>query len=106
MATTNNTMTRSQFNFDAYNAVMKDANAGLKLFLVTQLLGDVCSSAVRYRSPLVKELMDLADEANSVRESWKDIASKSDRQNPVGQPSAPKGETPVADSNQYAAAIY
>lgn len=105
MATNNNTMTRNQFNFDAYNAVMKDANAGLKLFLVTQLLGDVCASAVRYRSPLVKELMDLADEASSVRESWKDIASKVDRQTPVGQPAVP-ADQPVADAGKYAAAIY
>jgi len=106
MATTNNTMARPQFNFDAYNAVMKDANAGLKLFLVTQLLGDVCASAVRYRSPLAKELMDLADEASSVREQWKEIASKIDRQTPVSTPSAPRGDVPVADANQYAQAIF
>lgn len=104
MATNNNTTTRNDFNFDAYNAVMKNANAGLKLFLVTQLLADVTTAAVRYRSPLIKELMDLGDEANAVREEWKAIAAKSDRQT---TPSAPRrADTPVADANEYQATVY
>ena len=37
MATLTNNTPRKDFDFDAYNAVMKGANAGLKLFLVQQL---------------------------------------------------------------------
>lgn len=104
MTTTNTN--RSQFNFEAYNAVMKSANAGLKLFLVTQLLGDITSSAVRYKSPLSKELIDLLDEASDIRTKWKEIASKVDRQTPAGAPSAQIGDVPVADANNYAQVIY
>ena len=102
----NNQTTRAQFDFNTYNAVMRGANAGLKLFLVTQLLGDVAGSATRYRSPLAKELVDLLDEASALRERWKEIAAKADKQTPVSTPSAPIGDVPVADANQYAQAIF
>ena len=103
---TNNTMVRSDFDFEAYNAVMRKANAGLKLFLVTQLLGDVAASAVRYQSPLAKDLMQSLEEVSSLREEWKAIAQKADRSTPVSRPSAPTGDVPVADANQYAQAIF
>lgn len=106
MATTNNTTIRSDFDFDAYNAVMRKANAGLKLFLVTQLLGDVAASAVRYQSPIAKELVNSLDEVSALREEWKAIAAKADRQTQVSRPSARTGDVPVADTNEYAAAIF
>lgn len=105
MATTTNTINRKEFNFDAYNAVMKDANAGLKLFLATQLLGDVASTAARYRNPLLNQLMDLVEEAESLRNEWKAVAAKLQRQTPVGQP-AVRQDTPVADANEHQTAIY
>jgi len=106
MATNNNTTVRSNFDFDTYNAVMKNANAGLKLFLVTQLLGDVAASAVRYQSPIAKELVNSLDEISALREEWKAIAAKADRQVPVSKPSARTGDVPVADMNEYAQAIF
>ena len=105
MATTNNTNTRSNFDFDAYNAVMKNANAGLKLFLVTQLFEDVMTTAVRYKSPLRSDIMNLHDELMDLRNRWKEVAEKSQRQTAVATPSVP-ADTPVADANQYAASIY
>jgi hypothetical protein len=104
MATTNNTMARNNFNFDAYNAVMKDANAGLKLFLVTQLLGDVAASAVRYQSPIAKELVASLDEVSALREEWKAIAAKADRYTTAK--TAKPADAPVFDANQYEAAVY
>jgi hypothetical protein len=106
MATTNNTTIRSDFDFEAYNAVMRKANAGLKLFLVTQLLGDVAGSATRYRSPIAKELVDLLDEASHLREEWKAIAAKADRQTAQGRPNAGIGDVPVADANVYQPTVY
>ena len=105
MATNNNTI-RSDFDFEAYNAVMRKANAGLKLFLVTQLLGDVAASAVRYQSPLAKDLMSSLEEVSSLREEWKAIAVKSDRQTAVGRPGARTGDIPVADTNEHQATVY
>lgn len=104
MATTNTT-TRTQFDFDAYNAVMKGANAGLKLFLITQLMEDVMTTAVRYKSPLRAEIIDMNDELQDLRAKWKEIAEKSARQTPVGTP-ATKADTPVADAGNFQPAIY
>jgi hypothetical protein len=102
---TNNTTTRKDFDFDAYNAVMKGANAGLKLFLATQLLGDVATTAFRYRNPLAQELINTVDELETLRNQWKTIAERALRQTPVGQP-ATQADTPVADRGEFQPAIY
>lgn len=86
MATLTNNTPRKDFDFDAYNAVMKGANAGLKLFLVQQMLSDIATTAFRYRNPLAQQLIDLADETESLRTEWKAISAKSQRQTPEGKP--------------------
>lgn len=103
MATINTN--RKDFDFDAYNAVMKGANAGLKLFLVEQMLNDIGSTAARYRNPLYRELLDKADEVTSLRKQWKEIAAKSQRQTQTGE-AAPQADAPVFDANDYKPAIF
>mgnify|MGYP003704975803 CR=1 FL=1 len=105
MATTNNTTTRKDFDFDAYNAVMKGANAGLKLFLASQLLGDVATTAFRYRNPLAQALMDTTEELEQFRKDWKAIAEKSMKQTQAKE-AVVQADTPVFDANQFQPAIY
>ena len=62
---------------------MKGANAGLKLFLASQLLGDVATTAFRYRNPLAQALMDTTEELEQFRKDWKAIAEKSIKQTQV-----------------------
>ena len=106
MATLTNNTPRKDFDFDAYNAVMKGANAGLKLFLVQQMLSDIATTAFRYRNPLAQQLINLADETESLRTEWKAISAKAQRQTPVGTPTAAKADTPVFDSNNFEVAIF
>ena len=105
MTTTTTKNTRKDFNFEAYNAVMKDANAGLKLFLVQQMLSDIATTAFRYRNPLAQQLIDLADETESLRTEWKAISAKSQRQTPEGKP-AQIADKPVFDSAIAEVTIY
>jgi hypothetical protein len=72
--------------------------------LVTQLLGDVAASAVRYQSPLAKELMDVLEETSDLRNQWKAIAAKSDRFTTAK--TAKPADAPVADANEYEATVY
>jgi NAD(P)-dependent dehydrogenase (short-subunit alcohol dehydrogenase family) len=67
MATTN----KSEFNWDAYNAVMTGANSGLKLFLAQQLLQDVQEVMVRFKSPLREDIDDITDKVIELRENNK-----------------------------------
>ena len=105
MATLTNNTPRKDFDFDAYNAVMKGANAGLKLFLVQQMLSDIATTAFRYRNPLAQQLIDLADETESLRTEWKAISAKSQRQTPEGKP-ARVTDKPVFDSAIPEVTIY
>jgi len=105
MATLTNNTPRKDFDFDAYNAVMKGANAGLKLFLVQQMLSDIATTAFRYRNPLAQQLIDLADETESLRTEWKAISAKSQRQTPEGKP-AQVTDKPVFDSAIAEVTIY
>ena len=105
MATLTNNTPRKDFDFDAYNAVMKGANAGLKLFLVQQMLSDIATTAFRYRNPLAQQLIDLADETESLRTEWKAISAKSQRQTPEGKP-AQIADKPVFDSANAEVTIY
>lgn len=106
MATLTNNTPRKDFDFEAYNVVMKGANAGLKLFLVQQMLADIATTAFRYRNPLAQQLINLADETESLRTEWKAISAKAQRQTPVGKPTAAKADTPVFDSNNFEVAIF
>ena len=105
MATLTNNTPRKDFDFDAYNAVMKGANAGLKLFLVQQMLSDIATTAFRYRNPLAQQLIDLADETESLRTEWKAISAKSQRQTPEGKP-AQIADKPIFDSAIAEVTIY
>ena len=105
MATLTNNTPRKDFDFEAYNAVMKGANAGLKLFLVQQMLSDIATTAFRYRNPLAQQLIDLADETESLRTEWKAISAKSQRQTPEGKP-AQIADKPVFDSAIAEVTIY
>ena len=69
MATT--TKSSSQFDFDTYNAVMKGANSGLKLFLAEQLLQDVQEVMVRFKSPLRKDIEIVCNEVSELRDNNK-----------------------------------
>lgn len=97
--------TRKDFDFDAYNLVMKNANAGLKLFLVEQLLTDIGVTAARYRNPLQKDIFNLVDEVSTTRTEWKAIAAKAQNQTPEGRPTTP-ADRPAFDANQFEPAIY
>jgi len=105
MATLTNNTPRKDFDFEAYNAVMKGANAGLKLFLVQQMLSDIATTAFRYRNPLAQQLIDLADETETLRTEWKAISAKAQRQTPEGKP-AQIADKPVFDSAVAEVTIY
>ena len=71
MATTNN------FDFDAYNNIMKTANSGLKLYLAERMLQDVQEIMVRFKSPLRKDIDSLVDEVGQLRaDNKKYLASR------------------------------
>lgn len=59
------------FDFEQYNAVMKQAGSGLKLMLVEQLLEDVSKTCRRFNNPLKNEVNNLLDEISSLRVQWK-----------------------------------
>lgn len=71
----------TEFNFDSYNAVMKTANAGLKLFLALQLMQDIEQTCVRYRNPLTKDVSDITDELIQLRKDWQMNAKKRENVN-------------------------
>jgi len=69
--------TQKQFDFDAYNKVMKNANSGLKLYLAEQMLQDVQSVMVRFKSPLRNNITDIVDELGQLRvDNKKYLASR------------------------------
>jgi len=103
--TTTTTNTRKDFNFEAYNAVMKDANAGLKLFLVQQMMSEIATTAFRYRNPLAQQLMDTADEVESMRKEWKAVAEKSQKQTQA-KTATKTPDAPVHDANNFEVAIF
>jgi hypothetical protein len=81
MATTTRKFTTAEqkplFNWDTYNAVMKDANSGLKLFLAEQMLLDVQEIMVRFKSPLRNDMTSIVDELAQLRaDNKKYLASR------------------------------
>jgi len=105
MATNNTTTLRKDFDWNAYNAVMKNANNGLKLFLAQQMLAEIAGQVFKYNNPLAEPIRDIAVELSSIIITWKEQAKKAQRQTPVGQPVA-QPDAPVFDSNNYAPAIF
>ncbi len=61
----------SDFNFKAYNELMKNANAGLKLALVENMLRDVVFNVHMYKNPLEPKIVELYDKVSDVRTLWK-----------------------------------
>ena len=58
---------QNTFDFNQYNALMKNANSGLQLYLAIQQLQAVEQVFRRFRSPFAKEMIDLIDELNDLR---------------------------------------
>ena len=78
----------AQFDFEAYNAVMKQAGGGLKLMLVEQLLEDIEKTCRSFNNPLKHEVSNLLDETTTLRGAWKkqaDARSKSTEEIVVNQ---------------------
>ena len=69
-------MATNSFDFDSYNATMKNANSGLRLYLAIQSLQEVETVFRRYNSPFAKEMIDLVDELSSLRERNKAYLAK------------------------------
>jgi len=59
--------TQFNFDFDAYDAIMKGAKSGLKLYLAEQMLQDVQEVMVRFRSPLCDDIKSVVDSTNQLR---------------------------------------
>lgn len=72
-------MATNNFDFEAYNAVMKNANSGLKLYLAEQLLSDVQSVMYRFKSPLREDITSIVDELGSLREANKKYLANRDK---------------------------
>ncbi len=77
----------SDFNFKAYNELMKNANAGLKLALVENMLRDVVFNVHMYKNPLEPKIVELYDKVSDVRVLWK-VRTKRMEQNDSSERSA------------------
>lgn len=74
------------FDFEEYNKVMDGAGAGLKLFIIEQLLEDVEKTCRRFKNPLRKEVGNLYDEVCALRHEWKSLAEKREKStSPIGE---------------------
>ena len=80
----------NNFDFTAYNEIMKPANSGLKLFIAGQLMSDVEGSMRRFRSPLAREVANIVDEIGDIRRQNKELAAKA--QNTTPAPEETQGE--------------
>jgi hypothetical protein len=97
----------NEFNFEGYNKIMETANTGLKVYLITQLLGDVVTNTIRYKSPLANEAMEVLQSAEELRVNWKIQSAKANAGKASQTLTAPKSPaTPVADMNQYEPAVF
>lgn len=73
----------ANFDFEQYNAVMKQAGSGLKLMLVEQLLEDVSKTCRRFNNPLKTEVNNILDEVTQLRADWKKQAEASQKTSAV-----------------------
>ena len=104
------TVQKDGFNMPTWEALMASANTGLKVYLVTQLLGDIIKdSIINQKREIAKEAMALSSICNHFREQWKEQSAKA-QANKAGQvqeltmPKLP--DSPVADANEHAPAPF
>lgn len=76
---TTNTQTRNNFDFNAYNALVRSAGAGLKITLIEQMLEDIEKTCRRFNNPLKGEVSDMLDEITTFKASWKKQAENSQK---------------------------
>lgn len=69
-------MAQSNFDFKAYNELMKSANSGLRLFLALRMLEEVEATMRRFRSPLAREMVDIVDELTDLRKRNQEYLAK------------------------------
>ena len=79
MASTNQ---KNSFQFEMYNALLKGANTGLKLYLAEQMLTDALTVMTRFKSPLAKDLIDIVDEITALRDANKKYLATRDNRGP------------------------
>lgn len=96
MATTN----QNSFQFEMYNALLKGANTGLKMYLAEQLLSDASAVMTRFKSPLAKDMIDLVAEINHLRSENKKYLATRDNRGP--KELEPAQETNSADYGKIA----
>lgn len=71
---------QNSFQFEMYNALLKGANTGLKLYLAEQLLSDASAVMTRFKSPLAKDMIDIVAEISNLRaENKKYLATRDNR---------------------------
>jgi hypothetical protein len=69
MATTNT------FDFKAYNALMANANSGLKIVLAERLLLDVQSTFIRFENPLAPDMILAHKAVKLINEQSKELSA-------------------------------
>jgi hypothetical protein len=92
-------VSQTDFDFKAYNAVMSKANNGLKLFLAQQMLTDCLIGYTRWNSPLKHSTSDVVDEIVEIRRQNKLLAAKAANTTTVSP-----GEEAEATGHQESAA--
>lgn len=104
------TVQKDGFSMPTWEKLMADANTGLKVYLVTQIIGDIITdSIINQKKGIAREAMDLLAIATKFREMWKEQSAKA-QANKTGQiqeltmPKLP--DTPVADANEHAPAPF
>jgi hypothetical protein len=102
MTTTTKTYSGPSFDFEAYNAIVAKAPAGMLLFLAQQSLEKVAyqMSNPRFKNPLAKEVYDLVDELSALRDAYKKEAAVRENR---GRPEiVPENQTNSADYGKVA----
>ncbi len=65
---------QNSFNFDAYNHSVRDAGAGLKLFLAIGLMRDVLQTLDRFDNPLADDCRGVVNNMKSFRLMYQEAA--------------------------------
>ena len=93
-------MATPNFDFKAYNDMIKPANSGLRLFLALQQLQEVESVMRRYKSPFAQDLVNIVDELTDLRErNKKYLASRENSTDGALDNATPPGGAMTAASN-------
>ena len=67
--------TQSNYSFEAFNAAVKPAGAGLKLFLAMSLMRDVVSTLEHFDNPLEDDARGVLNEMKAFRVQYKAAAA-------------------------------